>query len=75
MATEVGGKPGVSGVIEDPRKILGQDGRVSLGGMEKMKTSSLKTGLCVSYISSFYYNRLLCLYVKCSDSELANNKS
>lgn len=59
MATEVGGKPGVSGVIEDPRKILGQEGRVSLGGMEEMKTSSsLKRDLCVSYISSFYYNRL-----------------
>lgn len=64
----------MSGVIGDPRKILGQEGRVSLGGVEEMKTSGLKRGLCVSDISSFYYNRLLCLYVKCSDSELANNK-
>lgn len=58
MPTEAGGKPGVSAVIGDPRKILGQEGRVSLGGVEEMKISGLKRGLCVSYISSFYYNRL-----------------
>ena len=58
MPTEAGGKPGVSGVIGDPRKILGQEGRVGLAGAEEMKTSGLERGLCVSYISSFYYNRL-----------------
>lgn len=42
------------------------------GGNE---TSDLKSDLPISYISSFYYNRLLCLHLKCSDSELANINS
>lgn len=37
MPTEVGGKPGVSGVMEDPRKKLGRERRVNLGGREGMK--------------------------------------